>query len=236
MLISQVQSARDRIQKLWVAGSCASSDTSVLAALRNATRAQHERVESLLRLAGHFSLREYAQAIHALALFTQAWEPLMLAALPPRLLFWIVPGVRLARLRPDLATVGLREASNRLLAAAVAPGAGPVNASCAPALRLQLADTPAALGSLYVIEGSALGGQVVARQAHALHGLGPACGAAYFSGAGQEAGPRWRRLRALLEDELQTPAEIERACDAARQTFDALAMMFLDARNHVVAA
>jgi len=62
------------------------------------------------------------------------------------------------------------------------------------------ADLPApnnlaqALGCLYVIEGSTLGGQVIRREVERRLGISPGSGATFFAGYGDETGRRWREF------------------------------------------
>ena len=51
-----------------------------------------------------------------------------------------------------------------------------------------------AFGSLYVIEGSTLGGQVISRHLTQHLDLTPENGAAFFSSYGPEVGPMWKRF------------------------------------------
>ncbi|QJW84543.1 hypothetical protein HK414_15170 [Ramlibacter terrae] len=76
-----------------------------------------------------------------------------------------------------------------------------------------------------MMEGSALGGQVITR-ALAAQGWGPAHGAAYFHGWGPATGGMWREFRALLAEQLPRAQNIEAACLAAQATFDALSAAF----------
>jgi hypothetical protein len=46
-------------------------------------------------------------------------------------------------------------------------------------------------GCLYVLEGSALGGQVVSKRVKEALGLGPATGGAYFHGLGRQTASHW---------------------------------------------
>lgn len=77
------------------------------------------------------------------------------------------------------------------------------------------------LGSLYVIEGSTLGAQLITR--HLEKFLPPdAHGAlAYFRGYGPETGRRWMTFASLVRHHLTDEVEIEEAVDAAIETFEA---------------
>ncbi|MGJ7441953.1 biliverdin-producing heme oxygenase [Aquipuribacter sp. MA13-6] len=79
---------------------------------------------------------------------------------------------------------------------------------------------PEALGRLYVLEGSALGGRLVAR--HARAALGPDVPVAFFTGAGlPDLTTRWRSLQRRL-DELEPQGHldaVDRAVGAAEESF-----------------
>ncbi|TXD71199.1 biliverdin-producing heme oxygenase, partial [Mitsuaria sp. TWR114] len=85
----------------------------------------------------------------------------------------------------------------------------------------------AAFGSLYVLEGSALGGQVLTPMLLARHGLTPERGAAYFHGFGERTGAMWREFRQLADAQAgANETDRDAACHAAVQTFQALIETF----------
>lgn len=67
-----------------------------------------------------------------------------------------------------------------------------------------------AMGALYVMEGSTLGGQMISRQLEKTLGLTPSRGTAFFYGYGKETGKRWKKFQeglqrfALAQDDYQT--------------------------------
>lgn len=65
----------------------------------------------------------------------------------------------------------------------------------------KFASPSAALGGLYVLEGAAIGGQIVARHLETAHGLTSECGASFFASGGEAVGPRWKAFRALLDEQ-----------------------------------
>ena len=79
-------------------------------------------------------------------------------------------------------------------------------------------DLAAALGALYVIEGSTLGGQVISRHLRLQFDLTPTRGASFFSGYGDATGARWREYLALLaqHDDRQRPDIVQAAQDTFR--------------------
>jgi heme oxygenase len=176
--------------------------TDPLAALRNATRDHHQRVDRLMDLRRLQDPEHYARVLQVLDAFLAGWEPLVAAALPASGQAWLQRRSRRPFLQQDLRVLGL---------------------DAQPAAPLPpMPDPAAAWGSIYVLEGSALGGQFIARFL-ARAGLDAARGAAYFHGWGDATGAMWREVRDRLASELATPAATASACEAARQTFDALA-------------
>ena len=64
-----------------------SSDIA-LAELRLTTRAEHERIEHVLRLDEAMPLARYGAILCGFDAFLRVWEPRIHAALPARLQFW----------------------------------------------------------------------------------------------------------------------------------------------------
>lgn len=78
-------------------------------------------------------------------------------------------------------------------------------------------------GRLYVVEGAALGGQVLARHLAERWALGHDSGAAFFSGSGPgEVGRRWARVLRWLERAAISGADSRDMSAAASATFRAL--------------
>ena len=180
----------------------------VIEALRCATAGRHRRVEAHVRLDTDFGVGHYRCVLQSFEAFLAPWEACIAASLPPRLQHWFSARQRLALLRLDLAALS----------------APPLDFPD-KAFELALPSLAAAFGSLYVMEGSALGGQVIARQLARLHAIGAENGGAYFGGSGDGTAAKWREFRLLLEQEVgPSAASRAHACTAAVQTFDALIM------------
>ena len=162
--------------------------------LRGATASAHAALEAELDLLHDLDRTRLVRVLRRFAGFHAGWEPAVARLLDEPALW--EPRRRLPALHADLALLGAADATE---------------AWPAPAW---LCDAHAAWGSLYVMEGSTLGGQVIGR---ALRAAGTE-GLSYFDGRGREAGPLWRTLRARL-DVLPEPG---RVCAAAISTFDAL--------------
>ncbi len=90
---------------------------------------------------------------------------------------------------------------------------------------LQLPDAPvwetshAALGSLYVVEGSAKGARAILPIIRARLGYRPEHGAAYFYGFGAETAALWRAIVAVINSIDPDSDAAESACGGARATF-----------------
>ncbi len=76
-------------------------------------------------------------------------------------------------------------------------------------------------GSLYVIEGSTLGGQVIGRHLKQNFDLDASNGAAFFLGYGPETGKMWRGYAEAVSKFAET-ADTEKIVAGANQTFEAI--------------
>ena len=92
-------------------------------------------------------------------------------------------------------------------------------------------DLPTALGALYVLEGSALGGQMLSRQLRLraakwsrnltnVEEGQPVEIDTYFMGRGEDTGLHWREFCQRLERELSEEADADAAAEAALTTFE----------------
>lgn len=185
--------------------------------LKQATQQQHAALELLNGLPG--SLSEYRSLLESFYGFVTPWEARLAEMLPAN------DPIREGReksawLRADLAHLGGTEAELIELP--------------------QCDDLPAAycraeiLGAAYVLEGSTLGGQFIAR--HLDRVLGPCDGGrSYFLSYGPRVGPMWQAFR----QELLAASSPERdpiIIAAARNTFSKLHAWFALTRSAKVPA
>jgi heme oxygenase len=187
---------------------------ALLTDLRTSTRPLHDDIEALLALEGPMDLGRYQAIISGFHGFLRQWEQDLLVALPPALQDWFAERRR-ARFAADdlayLATLGLPERHAE-------PAAQPA---------LPDASLASVFGSLYVIEGSALGGQVITPRLQRDMGLAPGRGASYFHGYGPRTGAMWREFREKAVAEVGSePAGRRAATEAAQATFGALIQTF----------
>ena len=170
--------------------------------LRAATRDRHDRMERVMdlprRLATRASLAAMLDRIHGFYVPLEA----RLAALP-----WAPAGLAFDE----------RRKAGWLVDDLLALGARPSGATCT---RLPVLDTlTAGLGSLYVLEGATLGGQLIARELARL-GVDAAHGGRFFASYGAEVGPRWRQFVDVLETHCAGEVATDAAIEAAAATFD----------------
>ncbi|WP_426959799.1 biliverdin-producing heme oxygenase [Muricoccus radiodurans] len=186
--------------------------TPIRERLRDATRPEHDRLEAGLGLMDASLTRAaYRDILARFYGFRAGWEPRAGALLEDEAFFG--PRRRLPLLHADLLALGLTEGAIATLPACPPPA---------------LEDAAAALGSLYVMEGSTLGGRVIARHLAARLGIGAGDGVAYFTGAGADTGRLWAGFLSRLEaaPERDVPAIL----DGARATFVRLEAWLLGER------
>lgn len=196
---------------------------SLSRALQEATEAWHDRVENLpfaLAMAeGRVGRSEYTAYLAALELLHQAIdEALAVGATDPALQTVAAaasPG-RLELLRRDLASLG----------SPTAPPAGAATLHAlvlAQAIRRRAAECPVSLvGTLYVFEGSALGGLLLRGLVRRALGLPDDQGVAYLAGAGLETVARWKTFKARLDALRLVDGPRHRAIEAAVESFTGL--------------
>lgn len=77
-----------------------------------------------------------------------------------------------------------------------------------------------ALGTLYVLEGSTLGGQIIGRHLQATLHIGPDNGASFFRSYRDRVAPMWKTFQEVLRS--REPAGHERMINAAGHTFESI--------------
>ncbi len=174
--------------------------------LRHATDAAHRRLEESLALQDRCRSTEGYAAVIA-----RMWG--MYAPLEAELA------------RVDLGALGLdmesRFKAGWLLTDLAALGFSARDIAALPrAARIPVLDDPVdALGVLYVVEGAALGGQVISRQLEARLSVTSQSGGRFFASYGARVGETWRAYLAVLEATGATPDAAARIEAAALDTF-----------------
>lgn len=151
--------------------------------LREATQPAHQRLEAALGLLDEpVSPRRIVRTLLGFHGFHVVWESALESVLPARI---TGPRLKLALLERDLRRLGVPEESL---------SQGP---RCRAARSLCRSEAAGA-GSLYVMEGGTLGGQVIVR-ALAQTGWFPAQRPSYWNPYGADTGRRWKETVAYLE-------------------------------------
>jgi heme oxygenase len=182
---------------------------AILGRLKHETRALHDRLESGLGLLdAPLSRDRFLRLLERFWGFHAAWEPAVARALNDET--FLAPRLKLGWLQADLLALGR------------SPGDIARLPRCFEAA--QLAPLPgrpaAALGSLYVLEGSTLGGRVISRALKGAPWL-PEGGIGYFDPYGPRTGQMWQDFRDYAAAR-STPAADAEMLAAARATFERL--------------
>jgi heme oxygenase len=182
-----------------------------LNSLRNATQNQHEKIEQQLDLLRpSFARGDYLALLRSFYGFVQPWEHAVEPLLEPEL-----PGFfELRRKLPNIA------ADLRYFGSTADDLACIASCKQLPVLK----NIGAALGSMYVIEGSSLGGAILSRHFATHLGVLPDAGCRFFSGYGDRTGRMWSAFGQLIGS--RPPAENNDMLEASVMTFDILSAWF----------
>jgi heme oxygenase (biliverdin-IX-beta and delta-forming) len=176
----------------------------VLAHLRAVTRPAHHALEGALGLLEEdIDLDKYKNVLARFYGFWSGWEPQVTMLLQDEALS--KPRQRLHLLVSDLAALGISGDAIQALPRC------PLTTLC---------DAMEALGSLYVMEGSTLGGRVIQRHVERRLGDDGLNSCSYFNGYGAKTGTMWRSFLARLDD--VPVAAAERIGRGACATFERL--------------
>ncbi|WP_419729546.1 biliverdin-producing heme oxygenase [Lichenicola sp.] len=169
--------------------------------LRRETRPAHDALDQALDLIDRpIDLPGYTRLLARFHGFHRAIEPALAATLPAAL---TEGRSKLSALRHDLLTCGMREHEIAALSAIAGLPA--------------LTGRPEAMGALYVVEGSTLGGRLIGRHMQRNPAI-PADACHYFNVYGEGTGERWREICDALE-RVSDPDTDDRAMGAANAIF-----------------
>lgn len=171
------------------------------------TRPAHDALEGSLGLLGDIGLDEYRRVLVRFHGFWAGWQPQVAALLSEEDL--TKPRQRLHLIERDLVALGVTAE-----ALATVPRCPLVD----------LRDAADALGSLYVMEGSTLGGQPILRNIDRCLGSAHTAARGYFNGYGKQTSAMWRSFLSRLEQE--PIAHAERVGLGATATFERIAWWF----------
>jgi heme oxygenase len=192
----------------------------------DAAPGRDDSTEDVLRLLRSATAAEHGAVERTLDLLDAGLDRSRLVAVLTRLHgFWVAAEAGLdawaVRCPADADTVAwLRRRRARLFAADLA-ALGAAGSSQRPELA-ELAGTGEALGRMYVLEGSTIGGTFIDRHLGGLPGLAGVRLRA-FSPYGADTGAMWQSFRRFTRDHVAGGGDAEAVVGAARDTFGALA-------------
>ena len=169
--------------------------------LREATRAEHRHLESLLALERpHLPLVSYQEYLRLTHSFYSALEP-RLAGAGELAAIGLDMGQRVKRhwLETDLAFFGLEPASPAPVAAVSSDGHP--------------------IGCAYVLEGATLGGQVLQRTLASRFGIASERGATFLEGYGARTGSMWHAFVMALDAAARNGVDEPACIRGAQETF-----------------
>ena len=181
---------------------------SILTQLKTRTAHQHSQTEDGVHLMrDDFTLDEYRQLLVRFYAFYKSFEEKMCSALAENPIE-INHNERLnsPKLIADLTNLGMSESDISNIG----------TSDDLPTLDSR----ERIFGSLYVIEGSTLGGQVISRHLKQKFDLDETNGAAFFSGYGKDTGKMWNGFRESITAFAETSANSEEIIAGAIETFE----------------
>ena len=156
---------------------------TLLERLKTETRPAHDRIEKAIDLDRRIASRDaYKNLLIRFYGFHKAWENAASSQAPDRAFFR--SRCKTALLARDLEALGLHAGEIIQLP------------QCHPLMPLPAPE--AVLGSMYVVEGSTLGGALIAKAVERKLGLGPDSGCAYFRSYGRDTAAMWNTFGWVL--------------------------------------
>ena len=168
------------------------------AQLRSATQDDHAATEGTVPLMSpSLTLSQYGDTLARIYRIVRAWDTWAAANAPADLQPILHSRRRASLLADDLQTLGLPIPSEDEV-----PHHPMQSTTVAGDARSVF------LGRMYVMEGSTLGGQLLARHVEQQFNFAEGHADSYFRGYGEATGDRWRQFKTLLEELPQEHAEV----------------------------
>lgn len=193
------------------------NNDSILAQLKARTAHQHQQTEDGVDLMREdFSLEDYKNLLKRFYAFYKSYDEKLRKTLKENPVdFYEEKRFNTPRLVADLKSLGMSDDEI----------SGIESFDDLPALDSK----EKTFGSLYVVEGSTLGGQVISRHLKEKFGFDESNGAAFFSGYGKETGKMWNAFReAVTEFADGNGVNREEIIRAANETFEKIGECLAD--------
>lgn len=180
--------------------------------LKHETAPEHRAVEAMLPLGSELlNVDEYRRVLASFHQIIAGWDQWSEEHAPEHLRALLQERHRAPMLERDLQMLHGEPASRESIERFVKALGAPVSEA-------------EFLGRMYVVEGSTLGGQYIARMVEDKLHLSPGEGDAYFRGYGDRTGTMWKQFQAVL---LKVPEEsAANVIAGARFMFEAFARVF----------
>jgi heme oxygenase len=184
----------------------------ILGKLKEATKEQHTNLEGVVSVMDKtMSRTAYQGLIAKFYRFYSAIEPRVAAALTGTG-FDFEARRKTALLEQDLVSLGVFNS---------------ISERAGEWTDLPAIDTPAkGFGTLYVLEGATLGGQMIKRHLSEHLGIDTTSGGEFFNSYGKVVGPMWKAFGAAITAFAEQNDDDETIVEAAKETFDSFARCF----------
>jgi len=188
----------------------------ILAKLKEATREQHENLESTVNVMDQmFSLTDYKYLLCKFYRFYSAMEPKVFKLDWATVSLNIDERRKLPKLERDLEFLQVWDEAQGLAKWEALPA---------------LDNLAEGFGSLYVMEGATLGGQIINRHLKEHLSISPESGGAFFNGYGEQTGPMWKEFVRITNEFAAASENDEVMINNARETFDSFRDCFLQTK------
>lgn len=186
----------------------------IMGKLKEATRTQHEDLENTVDVMSRiFSLEDYKTLLVKFYRFYSAIEPELAKLDLKKYGYDLTERLKTPKLEKDLASLGLLDEAKKQTAYQDLP---------------RLDSIEKAFGSLYVIEGATLGGQIINRHLKQHLGLTSEKGGSFFNGYGEKTGLRWKEFIEMTTNFALEANNDETIIQSAKETFDSFKKCFLE--------
>lgn len=168
--------------------------------IKSSTKEQHQELEKhvVYQLKAIQNNQDYAEVLKYFYSYFQALEQLMEKQLPASLTEYYSVRRNANHIAKDIELLGEN-----------------VNVLPTPYLP-NITNANEAIGALYVLEGSIMGGPYIVKM---LQKLGVDTGFTFFNGYGEESPKKWAEFTAIINEEVQSDDSIQEAITAAVNTF-----------------
>jgi len=190
----------------------------IMQRLRSETREQHVRLEHTVDLRSRFeSLEQYRDLLSRMLGLHEPMERALLR------IDWSGAPIELGQrsktawLQQDLLALNFTATE-----IAAIPGCAEIP---------ELSSAARGIGCLYVLEGSTLGGAVIARQLERVLKIGADQGGRFYASYGERLSLMWGRFGAAADDCCASIVAADQACAAARDTFGCFEAWFQRGRR-----